>query len=157
MKTFRVRVTRELRYELEVQAETAYQARDVATRAAIPGEVNARLEDLPVMDSHPLYQVGEPWVYGWSGFDPENSYYRRPDGYLDQANFLLVFKAPHGRAFTKSDVELLLGRIETLVGPVQKHWNGAGHDGLSVQMKEPYANLTEVQVAGLMAARGVTP
>ena len=154
MKTFRVRVIRELRYEVEVQAETPSAAENAACHAPIPPELNvATLGDLAVMGCETILQVGEPWVYGWSGYDPENSYYGRPDGYVNSGNELLVFQAPRGRAFTKSNVDLLLGRIEVLVGPVQKHWNGAGCGGFSVQMKEPYANLTPAQIAGLMAPR----
>ena len=76
MKTFRVRVIRKLRYEVEVQAETPSAAENAACHAPIPPELNvATLGDLAVMGCETILQVGEPWVYGWSGYDPENSYY----------------------------------------------------------------------------------
>jgi hypothetical protein len=146
LKRYKVRVRRKTIYDVEVSAETANQAAELAQAA--PAPVDPEL----IIEADALCQEGEPWVYGWSGDDPDNAYHGRPDGYLDTKD-LLVFQRAHGNRFSREDVEVFLSRATTAIGPVRAHWNGAGTSGLSIQLCKPFGSLSTDQVARIMAPR----
>ena len=142
-----VHVERKTSYTVEVEADGRTAAWRTAASAPIPSGVE------PVIEVETFRQLGEPWVYGWSGDSPENFYLGRPDGYLS-TDALLVFTRALGNRFTQEDVQLLLNRVASVVGEVDGHWNGAGTSGLSIQLKKPFGKLTAEQVATIMAPRG---
>jgi hypothetical protein len=150
---FKVRVRRIVSYDVDVEADTSGEAEYAAGEAQIPERFRMSIEDLPQdIETRALCQVGEPWVYGWSGESPDNSYRGRPDGYMDTKD-LLVFRAPFGRAFSEQDVALLRERAASHVGVVAEHWNGAGTSSLSVRLTAPFGQLSDEQVAAIMGPR----
>ena len=97
MTRFNVRVTRAITYDVDVVAPTHYQAAGIAAEQPLPDRLRGEVGDMPVVEAHTLCQVGEPWVYGWSGDSQDNSYLGRPDGYMETKD-LLVFEAPYRQA-----------------------------------------------------------
>ena len=150
MKRYRVRVRirQTMTYEVEVEANDARIAEEAAGAAPAP-DAHTVTE---VTETNVLEQLGEPWVYGWSGEDTSNTYLGRPDQYLETED-LLVFRCPVGRVFTDSDVDTLRRRAEAVVGPVKEHWNGAGCGSLSIKMVDKFKKLDFSQVESLMARR----
>ncbi len=141
-----VRVERLIAYDFEVEAPTRERARNVATTFDVPEKADIEV------GSHVLRVLDGPWIYGWSGDSPDNSYLGRPDQYLETKD-LLVFSTPLGRVFTKKDVALLRERAERVIGAVAEDWNGAGCKSLTIRMKAPFGKLTDEQVATIMAPR----
>jgi hypothetical protein len=164
MNRFEVNVIREFSYTVEVEATSWFEAERAARKASVPrgrdmllGPLAERgrdivLEDLPVRSVDAVQQLGEPWLYGWSGDSPENSYLGRPDHYMNTDD-LLVFQTAYGHRFTEEDVTLLLSRVSAEVGEVQSFWNGTGCNTFSVRLKTPFGKLSDEQVRKLMGPR----
>ena len=156
MPTYLVRVRRKVVYEatLRVDAESRYKA-EQAAEATYRTECQDLGSGPPVhedYDADTLTQEGEPWV---GGRDPDNGQWR-PDGYMDTKDLLLFHRA-YGHRFTDGEVLLLKARAEAAIGPVAEHWNGAGYGALSIRMAGPFGELTDAQVAALMAPRPEGP
>lgn len=135
-------------YDVEVEAECKELARTKSFACDRPRD-DAWTEDIAIQS---IRQLGEPWVYGWSGDSPTNASLGRPDGYQEKRpQELLIFERSPGNRFTAEEVELLKQRAEKAVGPVYGSWNGAGCTSLTIRMKEPYDRLTDEQLAALMA------
>lgn len=147
---FRVRVVHSQIHEVEVRAIDSLDAEKIA-RGSSTLDLSYGLKGHNV-DAVTIEQIGEPWVYGWSGDSRTNVYHGRPDQYQNTKD-LLVFNAPYGRAFSAEDVLLLIDRTQTFVGKVSKSWNGAGCGTLSIRLEEPFGKLTDEQVDYLMAPR----
>lgn len=145
---FKVHVKRTSFYNVEVEADSVGQAESFAQTAAIPSSVKLSVT------SDAFVQLGEPWLYGSSGAlaSVDNTHRFRPDGYLDTKD-LLVFERALGNRFTRNDVDLLKARAEASIGPVAEHWNGEGYNALSIRMAVPFGQLTDEQVARIMAPR----
>jgi hypothetical protein len=139
MPKFKVRVTRSATYDVDVEADTHYEAERVALDAPVPAAWRKSVEDLDDIETRALCQVGEPWV-------------SVIDYYMDSKD-LLVFSTPFGRAFSKEDVTLLLARVAAWVGPVSEHWNGERCSTFSVRLVTPFGKLTDAQETSLTAPR----
>jgi hypothetical protein len=144
MPIYKVRVTETRIYKMDLLAESASKAEADGVACVEEGR-ELSLESLSV-EARALVQLGEPWVTGHMGRD-------RPDDYLGRTNNLLVFDIALGHTFTTEDVALLRRRVETMIGPIEDHWNGAECDTLSIQLRRAFPLLSPEQCAALFAPR----
>ena len=154
MSRYRVTVTRSITYEVEVEAPAYYMAEKAAESVPPEDITPVPVTELPRVETRAVCQLGEPWVYGWSGEGSNNSYHGRPDSYLEVED-LLVFRRSFGNQFSKEDIALLQKRIEEVVGPVQDSWRAFldGASAVSFKLEKSFGVLTDVQVKALMAPR----
>jgi len=152
VRTYKVRVVHTITYDVEVEAPTRLAAEEVAKGKS--SELDETPDDAKTkITVQAFQQIGEPWVEGWCGNEPTNSYNGRPDCYMDSDD-LLVFNRAFGNVFSQREVDALIYRAGVILGRVHSHWNGVGHQSLSIRMVQPFKALNEAQIRALMMPLG---